>query len=120
MNVIQRLPGREAEDEICKLQAEFCKGMAHPKRVQILNILKEGERSVNELVETTGIPQANLSQHLGVLRQLGLLETRRTGSKISYRISDPRIVEACDLVRETIGERVRKTRMVFESNELAV
>ncbi len=114
MNFTQRQPNREAEDELCRLQAEFCKGMAHPKRIQILNALKEGERSVNELVEITRIPQANLSQHLGVLRQLGLLETRRAGSKICYRISDARIVEACGLVRETIGERLRKTRMVME------
>ncbi len=111
---MQRLSNHEAEEELYRLQAEFCKGMAHPKRIQILNILKEGERSVSELVGMTGIPQANLSQHLGVLRQLGLLETRRAGSTVCYRIADPRIVEACGLVRKAIGERLRKNRMLIE------
>lgn len=105
---------REAENELYRLQAEFCKGMAHPKRIFILDQLKDGERTVNELVGLTGIPQANLSQHLSILRQLGLLETRREGSNVRYRISDMRIVEACELVRKTIGERLRKTRMVIE------
>jgi ArsR family transcriptional regulator len=105
---------QEAEEELCRLQAEFCKGMAHPKRILILNLLKDGERSVNELVELTGIPQANLSQHLGILRQLGLLQTRRDGPNVRYSISDMRIVEACNLVKQTIGERLRKTRMVVE------
>jgi DNA-binding transcriptional ArsR family regulator len=111
---MQGLTPEEAEEELCRMQAEFCKGMAHPKRIQILNILKQGERSVNELVELTGIPQANLSQHLGVLRQSGLLETRHVGSKVCYRIADVRIVEACNLVRKAIGERLRKTRSVIE------
>jgi len=88
--------------------------MAHPKRIFILSQLKGGERTVSELVASTGIPQANLSQHLSIMRGLGLLETRREGSNVCYRISDMRIVEACELVRKTIGERMRKTHMVIE------
>ncbi|MDA4124986.1 MAG: metalloregulator ArsR/SmtB family transcription factor [Thaumarchaeota archaeon] len=111
---MQILTNRGVEDELCRMQAEFCKGMSHPKRIQILNILKQGERSVTELVEMTGIPQANLSQHLSVLRQFGLLETKRSGSKISYSLADARIGEACNLVRKAIEERLRKTRMFAE------
>ncbi len=111
---MQTLTSQEVEEELCRLQAEFCKGMSHPKRIQILNILKQGERSVNELVEMTGIPQANISQHLSVLRQFGLLETRRAGAKVCYRLADPRIGEACTLVRRAIGERLRKNRMIIE------
>ena len=106
---------RKAEEELFKLQAEFCKGMAHPKRIMILNVLKEGEKSVNDLAEATGIPQANLSQHLSLLRQLGLLYTRREGANIYYSIADKRIVEACSLVREAIGERLRRDRRVLEA-----
>ncbi len=105
---------KEAEEELCRLQAEFCKGMAHPKRIFILNLLEHGEKTVNELVGLTGMKQSNLSQHLSVLRRLGLLQTRRDGPNVRYSISDRRIVEACDLVRLTIGERLRKTRMVIE------
>ena len=102
-----------AEEELYRLQAEFCKGMAHPKRIQILRTLKTGEKTVNELARLTGIPQANMSQHLSLLRQIGLLSTRRDGTNIYYSISDPRIVEACDLVRSCIGERLKKSQMVL-------
>jgi DNA-binding transcriptional ArsR family regulator len=111
---VRDIKNRRAEEELCRLQAEFCKGMAHPKRILVLNLLKDGEKSVNELVELTGISQSNLSQHLSVLRRLGLLETRRDGPNVRYRISDMRIVEACDLVRLTIGERLKKSRLVIE------
>ena len=102
-----------AEEELYRLQAEFCKGMAHPKRIQILRTLKTGEKTVNELARLTGIPQANMSQHLSLLRQIGLLSTRRDGTNIYYSISDHRIVEACDLVRSCIGERLKKSQMVL-------
>ncbi len=103
----------EAEEELYRLQADFCKGMAHPKRIQILRVLKEGEKTVNELAKVTGIPQANMSQHLALLRQFGLLSTRREGTSIFYSISDHRIVEACDLVRSCIGERLKKSQIVL-------
>jgi len=103
----------KAEEELYRLQAEFCKGMAHPKRIQILRTLKGGEKTVNELTKLTGIAQSNMSQHLSVLRQLGLLNTRREGTNIYYAISDGRIVEACELVRSCIGERLKKTQIVL-------
>ena len=102
-----------AEEELYRLQAEFCKGMAHPTRIHLLRSLKEGERPVNELAKAVGVTQANASQHLAVLRQFGLLSTRREGSTIYYRISDHRIIEACELVRSCIGERLKKSQMVL-------
>lgn len=103
----------KAEEQLTLLQAEFCKGMAHPKRIHILRTLKSGEKSVNELSRLTGIPQANVSQHLSILRQFGLLDTRRDGTNVYYAISDHRIVEACDLVRSCIGTRLRKSQLVL-------
>lgn len=103
----------KAEEELYRLQAEFCKGMAHPKRIRILRTLKAGEKTVNELSKVTGIPQANVSQHLAILRQFGLLQTRRDGTNIYYSISDHRIVEACELVRICIGERLKKSQIVL-------
>ena len=105
--------GMKAEEELYRLQAEFCKGMAHPKRIHILRTLKDGEKTVNELARLTGLQQANVSQHLALLRQFGLLSSRRDGTSIYYSISDPRIVEACELVRTCIGERLKKSQLVL-------
>lgn len=104
----------KAEEELYNMQADFCKGMAHPKRIYILTVLKDGEKTVNQLANLTGIPQANLSQHLSTLRQLGIVETRREGSSVYYSISDQRVVEACELVRRSIGERLKRSRTVLE------
>ena len=98
---------RTVEYEIFKIQAEFCKGMAHPKRILILHLLKDGEKNVNELEEETGIPQPNLSQHLAFLRQQGLVKTRREGNNVYYSLADRRIAEACELIRESIKERFK-------------
>lgn len=103
----------KAEEELYRLQAEFCKGMAHPKRIHLLHTLKTGEKTVNEMARLTGLPQANVSQHLSLLRQFGLLQARRDGTNVYYAISDHRIVEACELVRSCIGERLRKSQMVL-------
>jgi ArsR family transcriptional regulator len=110
---VPRTKDLEVEEELYRLQAEFCKGMAHPKRIQILRALKGGEKTVGELSRLTGIPQANLSQHLSLLRQFGLLSTRRDGNSIYYSLSDHRIVEACELVRNCIAERLRKSQLVL-------
>ena len=104
----------KAEEEIYRMQAEFCKGMAHPKRIHILRVLEDGEMTVNELARITGVSQANVSQHLGILRQLGLLQTRRNGSNVYYSVADHRVVEACDLVRSCIGERLKRSRQALE------
>ena len=105
----------DSEEELYRLQAEFCKGMAHPKRIFILSLLKSGERTVNELAGLARIPQANLSQHLAIMRQLGLLSARRDGPRVYYGIADHRIVEACELVQGAIGERLRKSRIALEA-----
>ena len=104
----------KAEEDLYELQAEFCKGMAHPKRIYILSLLKDGAKSVNELAALTGIPQANLSQHLSILRKLDILQTRRVGSSVYYSISDRRVVEACELVRGSIGDRLRKSKLILQ------
>ncbi len=105
--------GVEGEEELYRLQAEFCKGMAHPTRIHILRSLRDGEKTVNELAKIAGITQANASQHLAILRQFGLLQTRREGSSIYYSITDHRIIEACELVRSCIGERLKKSQLVL-------
>lgn len=82
-----------------ELQAEIIKTMADAKRLMILHELRSGEMSVGQLASDLELPQSNVSRHLSVLRERGIVVTRREGTTVYYRLADERIVAACDLVR---------------------
>lgn len=88
--------------EFADLHAHICKGLADPKRLLILNALRDGERSVSDLVDELALPQANVSQHLAVLRERGLVETRRDGQRVFYSVTSDKIIRAMDLLREVM------------------
>ena len=92
--------------EIFELQAEVCKTLANPKRLEIIAALKDGELSVGDLVDRLGITKANVSQHLAVLRQRKVVATRRAGVNIYYRINNPKITEACALMKAVLMEQL--------------
>ncbi len=94
------------EEELTALQARICKVLAHPKRLQIIYALRKGERSVGELAQALELSYANLSQHLRVLLEAGLVEVRHHGRYSYYSLSTPQIAEACDLVRRALRERL--------------
>lgn len=93
-------------DELIRLHASVCKGLADPKRLLIINALRDGERTVTELVEELGVPQANVSQHLAVLRDRGLVRARKDGQFVWYTVTSAKIIEAMDLLREVMAEHV--------------
>jgi len=86
------------------LHSELCKTLSNPKRQEILDNLRGKELTVNELVEKTGIAQANLSQHLAIMRTKGIVQTRRKGINIFYSITNPKIINAFDLISEVMNE----------------
>jgi len=92
------------EHEFNQLHAHICKGLADPKRLLILDALRAEERSVTDLVEELDLPQANVSQHLAVLRERGLVEGRRDGQRVFYSVSSPKIIQAMDLLREVMHD----------------
>ena len=96
------------EMTIYNMQAGISKTLANPIRLAILHSLREGERSVNELTDILGISQSNLSQHLAIMRQAGILQTRKQGTSIYYSVTDPQINQACDMVREVLLGQLRK------------
>lgn len=97
-----------------ELQAEVCKTLASSKRLEIINALKDGEKTVGELVEILGVPKANVSQHLAVMRHKGILKSRRKGVNIYYRISNHKVIEACTLMREVLTEEMRERSELIE------
>lgn len=86
------------------MHSDLCKTLANDKRQMILASLRDGELSVSELAERTGIAQANLSQHLSTMRAHGVVNTRRDGTRIFYRIANPKLIQAFDLITEVMQE----------------
>jgi ArsR family transcriptional regulator len=86
------------------LHAEMCKTISNPRRQAILDTIRDGEMTVTELVEKTGVSQANLSQHLAILRSKGVVKTRREGNNIYYSISNIKIIQAYDLISEVLED----------------
>ena len=99
---------RELKDRLYELHAELCRAMASEKRLEILDTLKRGERCVDDLADIIGTTKANTSQHLGVLRATGIVCGRREGRSVYYSICDPRIAEACGLIRDVMLDRLRR------------
>ena len=89
------------------LHSDVCKTLANPKRQEILDSLRQKEMTVNELVEKTGISQANLSQHLAILRSKGIVGSRRDGVNVYYSISNSKIIQAFDLISEVLQETIK-------------
>jgi ArsR family transcriptional regulator len=104
----------EADAKMFELHAALCQTLANPVRLRILASLRDGEKSVNELARKLGVPQANISQHLSVLRERNVLSTRREGVSIYYRIAYPKIVKACDLIREVLFEQMAESRLLVQ------
>jgi ArsR family transcriptional regulator len=92
--------------ELLELQAHTCKCLSHPKRLEILCALEAGEKSFAELQHVTGLSKANLSQHLGILRGRGMVVARRDGQHMWFAVANPKISEACGLMREVLYERI--------------
>ncbi len=95
------------EKKLYEMQAELCKTLSNPKRLEILDILREREEiSVNELAELLEIPKANTSQHLAVLRQAHVVNTRKDGINVYYSLRSEKISEACAITRRILLERL--------------
>ena len=86
------------------LHADMCKTISNPRRQAILDTIRNGEMTVSELIEKTGISQANLSQHLSILRSKGVVNTRRDGNNVYYSLSNLKIIKAYDLISEVLED----------------
>jgi ArsR family transcriptional regulator len=101
--------------QLYKLHAGICHTLANPKRLEIIDKLRDQELSVTELAEALGISQANLSQHLSLMRQRGIVTTRREGLNVFYRLSNPKIIKACDLMRQVLMENLKSGAVLVET-----
>ena len=98
--------------EIYKLHAEMCKVFSNPIRLEILNILRDKELSVSELVRKTELSQANISQHLSIMKSKGIVDSERNGKNIYYNLSNHKIIKAFDIIKEVLTERLEKNQKI--------
>jgi DNA-binding transcriptional ArsR family regulator len=90
------------EQEAQLLHNRICYALGDPKRVLLLYLLADGSKCVNELVEALRLPQSTVSRHLRVLRERGLVNTERSGTAVFYALTDPRVIQALDLLRAVL------------------
>ncbi|TDA69885.1 MAG: ArsR family transcriptional regulator [Clostridia bacterium] len=92
----------EDSDHIFQLEADFLKSLAHPTRLRIQDLLREGERCVCEVTEELELEQANVSQHLAVLKRQGLISSRKDGLRVIYRLDYPEVYTLVELIKRIL------------------
>ena len=93
--------------ELYKIHAEMCKVFSNSTRLEILNLLRDNEMSVTELIEKTKLSQANISQHLAIMKYKGIVKSNRKGKNIYYRLINPKIIKAFDIIREVLADKLK-------------
>ena len=108
IHTILNIMRMQKDKTIFEMQSDVCKTLASPKRLEILHALKDGEKTVSELVGILGVPKANVSQHLAVMRYKGILKPRREGINIYYSVSNTKVIQACTLMKEVLMESMKE------------
>jgi len=106
---------KEQEKLLYELHSEICKTLSNAKRLQILNVLRYGEMSVSDMASKTGIRISNVSQHLAIMNQKGILKRRREGLNIYYSISHPKVIQAFDIMREVLLDKLEEQAKIAEN-----
>lgn len=101
--------------ELLELVAERFKVLAEPARLEILNVLREGEKTVTDLMEETGLKQANVSKHLQLLYNTGFVDRRKEGLNVYYRIVDEGVFQLCTIMCDRLKVEADRRRAVVEA-----
>ena len=110
---------KSIEQELYRHHADMCKVFSHPTRLQILNALRERETTVSDLAERLGIAIGNLSQHLNMMKQRRVLVSRKDGNNVYYRLANPKMLRAFDLIRENLHEQMQRESVLVRHMERA-
>ena len=103
--------------QLSNFKAEFFKALAHPLRISILDALRDGELTVNEISERFDVEQANTSQQLAVLRTRNILIARKEGSNVYYSVSDKTVFKLLDVARDIFNNHLVDVRSMLEEME---
>ena len=95
-----------SHEKIFEIQAELCRAMGNPLRMEIVHLLRSRSLNVNDIASAVDQHQATVSRNLTVLRNAGILVTRRDGNNVLYQVANPKLVDVCDLMREVLMEQI--------------
>ena len=96
------------DDQIYSYHAEMCKVFSHPKRLELIDLLRDEEMSVGELSEKLDLAPANLSQHLAMMRERRLLVCRKEGNTVYYRVANSKLLRVFDMLQDILFEQIRQ------------
>lgn len=102
---------------IYQAHAAMCRIFTHAARLEIIDLLGRGEMNVSAITKSVGIGRPTVSQHLAVLREQGVVRTRRSGTTIYYSIADPRIIGACRTMRAVLIDRMKNQGLLASRAE---
>jgi ArsR family transcriptional regulator len=101
--------------EITQLHADICSGLADPRRILLLYALSERPHNVSELSEELDISQPATSRHLLILRERGMVTAQRDGQAVIYQLADPRVIQALDLLRGVLADKLKSQAVLANS-----
>lgn len=102
--------------EVFELHADLLKALAHPKRLEIVHLLRDRSLTVGQIQEMLDLPQANLSQHLQILRSAKVVTTKKNGKQIHYRLSHKNFIKASDLLRCVLLAKYKDDKLAVNLN----
>jgi ArsR family transcriptional regulator len=103
------------DKKLYKMHAEMCKVFTSPVRIEILNLLRDGKKTVSELVELTGLNQSNISQHLHVMREKKIVKTEKQGNNVFYSLTNPKISEAFEIMKQILQDQLAESEKLYKS-----
>ena len=116
--MVVRTPERSMRQKLSNFKAEFFKALAHPLRISILDALREGELTVNEISQKFSVEPANASQQLAVLRNKNIVVTRKEGANVYYSVTDRTIFKLLDVAREIFNNHLAGVQNILEEIRL--
>ncbi len=103
-----------ADNSIYKLHAAVCKALGNPLRIQIIDLLQDNDLCFSEILGKTGGLKSSLSQHLSVMVSKGILDQRKEGQNVYFKLSSHKVAKACALMREVLMDYLKKHRTILE------
>jgi ArsR family transcriptional regulator len=106
-----------SHEKIFEIQADLCRAMGNPLRMEIMHLLRSGPMNVNDIASAVDQRQATVSRNLTILRNAGIVVTQRDGNNIMYQVANPKLVDVCDLMREVLTEQIEERSKFFGLDE---